>query len=175
MEGCGQRRAAAKLFYGWGVAHNAHRCGAGYAGGCVRPSVALFRVCFRLNKGAFSAAFRAVTGAFCAVAEGLKRRCGSGSTRERVCLHEPHPPTHDFAAKFLLGVRSEGVPLWAANGGSARSRVRARAAVVLHAYQNTPLSRRYQGVQRLFYIACSKVIHGYKPKRTAYLVVQGAA
>lgn len=134
----------------------------------MRPSVALFRVHFRLNKGAFLVAFRAVAAAFCAVVEGLKRRCGSESTRGRVCLHEPHPLTHDFAAKFLLGVRSEGVHLWAANGGSARSRVRARAAVVLHTYQNTPLSRRYQGAQRLFYIACSKVIHGYKPKRIAY-------
>ena len=165
------RHPAVKNFFGVGMAHNAHRCGAGYAGGCVRPSVALFRVRFRLNKGAFSAAFRVVAAVFCAVVAGLKWRCGSGSTRGRVCLHEPHPPTHDFAAKFLLGVRSEGVHLWAANGGSARSRVRARAAVVLHAYQNTPLSRRYQGVQRLFYIACSKVIQGYKPERTAYLVV----
>ena len=137
----------------------------------MRPSVAPFGVRFRLNKGAFLAAFRVVAAAFCVVVEGLKRRCGGGSTHGRVYLHEPHPPTHDFAAKFLLGVRSEGVHLWAANGGSTRSRVRARAAVVLHTDQNTPLSRRYQGVQRLFYIACSKVIHGYKPERTAYLVV----
>lgn len=83
----------------------------------MRPSVALFRVRFRLNKGAFSAAFWVVAAVFCAVVEVLKWRCGGGSTHGRVYLHEPHPLTHDFAAKFLLGVRSEGVHLWAANGG----------------------------------------------------------